>query len=176
MKSEIIIYTDGACKGNPGVGGWGAILKYKDKNKKIYGYEVNTTNGGIIDFTDPRALEKQGPVADQRSRERDYFEGVSTLSKNLNREPTSAEIEGFFDYTRGSAKPGYRDPNISNAAAELQRRGAAGRSVNSNVNTPTAGRGKELKRMVVPFYSGKMGGQLNLKGFNIYLVKLNKLQ
>ena len=44
MKSEIIIYTDGACKGNPGVGGWGAILKYKDKNKKIYGYEVNTTN------------------------------------------------------------------------------------------------------------------------------------
>ena len=127
-------------------------------NSTYDNYEVNTTNGGIIDFTDPRALEKQGPVADQRSRERDYFEGVSTLSKNLNREPTSAEIEGFFDYTRGSAKPGYRDPNISNAAAELQRRGAAGRSVNSNVNTPTAGRGKELKRMVVPFYSGKMGG------------------
>ena len=44
MKSSVIIYTDGACKGNPGVGGWGAILKYKDKNKKIYGYDVNTTN------------------------------------------------------------------------------------------------------------------------------------
>jgi ribonuclease HI len=44
MKNEVIIYTDGACKGNPGVGGWGAVLKYKDKNKKIYGYEVNTTN------------------------------------------------------------------------------------------------------------------------------------
>jgi len=44
MKSSVIIYTDGACKGNPGVGGWGAILKYKDKNKKIYGYDGNTTN------------------------------------------------------------------------------------------------------------------------------------
>ena len=44
MKNEVIIYTDGACKGNPGVGGWGAVLKYKDKNKKIYGYQDNTTN------------------------------------------------------------------------------------------------------------------------------------
>ncbi len=44
MKSDVIIYTDGACKGNPGVGGWGAILEYKDKNKKIYGYDENTTN------------------------------------------------------------------------------------------------------------------------------------
>jgi ribonuclease HI len=44
MKNEVIIYTDGACKGNPGIGGWGAVLKYKDKNKKIYGYQDNTTN------------------------------------------------------------------------------------------------------------------------------------
>ena len=44
MKDKVIIYTDGACKGNPGVGGWGAILSYKDKSKKIYGYEEDTTN------------------------------------------------------------------------------------------------------------------------------------
>lgn len=42
--SNIIIYTDGACKGNPGVGGWGAVIFYKNKSKKIYGYEENTTN------------------------------------------------------------------------------------------------------------------------------------
>ena len=47
MKSDVIIYTDGACKGNPGVGGWGAILEYKDINKKIYGYDENTTNNWI---------------------------------------------------------------------------------------------------------------------------------
>ena len=44
MKNKVIIYTDGACKGNPGVGGWGAVLTYKDKSKKIYGYEEETTN------------------------------------------------------------------------------------------------------------------------------------
>lgn len=44
MKSNVIIYTDGACKGNPGTGGWGAVLEYKDKSIKIYGYEEETTN------------------------------------------------------------------------------------------------------------------------------------
>ena len=42
--SNITIYTDGACKGNPGIGGWGAVLFYKEKSKKIYGYEDSTTN------------------------------------------------------------------------------------------------------------------------------------
>ena len=38
------IYTDGACRGNPGPGGWGALLIYKDADKTIYGGEKNTTN------------------------------------------------------------------------------------------------------------------------------------
>ena len=41
---KIDIYTDGACRGNPGPGGWGALLIYKDANKTIYGGEKNTTN------------------------------------------------------------------------------------------------------------------------------------
>ena len=41
---KIQIYTDGACKGNPGPGGWGAILRYKDKEKELSGFEPNTTN------------------------------------------------------------------------------------------------------------------------------------
>lgn len=40
----IEIYTDGACKGNPGPGGWGALLRYKGTEKKIYGGEMLTTN------------------------------------------------------------------------------------------------------------------------------------
>ena len=43
MKS-ITVYTDGACSGNPGAGGWGAILSYKDFEKEISGFEENTTN------------------------------------------------------------------------------------------------------------------------------------
>ncbi len=41
---EVVIYTDGACSGNPGPGGWGAILMYKGKKLEISGYEDHTTN------------------------------------------------------------------------------------------------------------------------------------
>ena len=45
MTKDIIkIYTDGACSGNPGKGGWGAILLYKGKEKKINGFDPETTN------------------------------------------------------------------------------------------------------------------------------------
>ena len=44
------VYTDGACKGNPGVGGWGAILVYKDNMKEICGKDENTTNN-IMELT-----------------------------------------------------------------------------------------------------------------------------
>lgn len=40
----INIYTDGACRGNPGPGGWGAILRFQDKEKEISGAEAHTTN------------------------------------------------------------------------------------------------------------------------------------
>lgn len=43
MKT-IEIYTDGACKGNPGPGGWGALLRYGDHEKRLYGGELDTTN------------------------------------------------------------------------------------------------------------------------------------
>lgn len=40
----VIIYTDGACRGNPGPGGWAAILQYGDKTREISGSERDTTN------------------------------------------------------------------------------------------------------------------------------------
>ena len=43
MKS-VTIYTDGACSGNPGPGGWGAILSYKGQEKELSGGEAETTN------------------------------------------------------------------------------------------------------------------------------------
>ena len=42
--NKLIAYTDGACKGNPGIGGWGAILSFNSKTKEIYGAERDTTN------------------------------------------------------------------------------------------------------------------------------------
>ena len=47
---EVTIYTDGACSGNPGPGGWGAILMYKDNKKEISGGKENTTNN-VMELT-----------------------------------------------------------------------------------------------------------------------------
>ncbi len=44
MSEHVEIFTDGACKGNPGPGGWGALLRYRGKNRELYGGEHNTTN------------------------------------------------------------------------------------------------------------------------------------
>ena len=44
------IFTDGACKGNPGPGGWGAILRYATTEKEIKGYAPETTNN-IMELT-----------------------------------------------------------------------------------------------------------------------------
>tara|TARA_Y100000590_G_C15563066_1_gene955548 strand:+ start:533 stop:979 length:447 start_codon:yes stop_codon:yes gene_type:complete len=46
----IEIFTDGACKGNPGIGGWGAILIYKDHVKEISGFKLESTNN-IMELT-----------------------------------------------------------------------------------------------------------------------------
>lgn len=42
--SEVIIYTDGACLGNPGPGGWAALLRWRDAERELSGGEANTTN------------------------------------------------------------------------------------------------------------------------------------
>lgn len=47
---EVIIYTDGACSGNPGAGGWGSILMYKDNKKEISGGKKDTTNN-VMELT-----------------------------------------------------------------------------------------------------------------------------
>ncbi|WP_028466830.1 MULTISPECIES: ribonuclease HI [Nisaea] len=44
MKKRVEIYTDGACSGNPGPGGWGAILRYGDTEKELSGGDKETTN------------------------------------------------------------------------------------------------------------------------------------
>ena len=57
MTPKVTIYTDGACKGNPGPGGWGAILFYGDKKKEIHGGEPATTNNRMELMAAIQALE-----------------------------------------------------------------------------------------------------------------------
>lgn len=54
---KIKIYTDGACSGNPGKGGWGALIQENDNEKKLSGSELNTTNNRMELTAVIRALE-----------------------------------------------------------------------------------------------------------------------
>jgi ribonuclease HI len=53
----IKVYTDGACKGNPGQGGWGALILENDSSREIYGGESNTTNNRMELMAVIKALE-----------------------------------------------------------------------------------------------------------------------
>lgn len=57
MAEVVKIYTDGACKGNPGPGGWGALLHYKGHEKELSGGEQETTNNRMELMAVIRALE-----------------------------------------------------------------------------------------------------------------------
>ncbi len=57
MSAPVAIWTDGACSGNPGPGGWGAILRYGDKEKELSGGEALTTNNRMELMAAITALE-----------------------------------------------------------------------------------------------------------------------
>jgi len=58
MSEDIVeMYTDGACKGNPGVGGWGALLQIMGKERELCGGEAHTTNNRMELLAAIRALE-----------------------------------------------------------------------------------------------------------------------
>ena len=58
MPKEVTVFTDGACSGNPGPGGWGAILRYKGHEKELSGGEAGTTNNRMELTALIRALEQ----------------------------------------------------------------------------------------------------------------------
>lgn len=54
---NLVIYTDGACSGNPGPGGWGALLKFGPKEKELFGGEAETTNNRMELMAAIKALQ-----------------------------------------------------------------------------------------------------------------------
>lgn len=66
MTDAVVIYTDGACKGNPGPGGWGAWMRWGEHEKELFGGEPSTTNNrmeltAVIEAL--AALKRPTPVA-----------------------------------------------------------------------------------------------------------------
>lgn len=56
-KAELVIYTDGACSGNPGPGGWGVLMQFGEKEKTLKGGEKETTNNRMEMMAAIKALE-----------------------------------------------------------------------------------------------------------------------
>ena len=57
MSQTVEVYTDGACRGNPGPGGWGVLLRYGNTEKELYGGEADTTNNRMELMAAIQALE-----------------------------------------------------------------------------------------------------------------------
>ena len=73
-KLKVSIYTDGACSGNPGPGGWGALLLFNNKKKEIFGSEANTTNN---------QMEIQGAIKALKELKKECVVDLYTDSKYL---------------------------------------------------------------------------------------------
>lgn len=64
--NHVEAFTDGACRGNPGPGGWGVLLRYGDKEKELYGGEPHTTNNRMELMAAIMALESLSRVCHVR--------------------------------------------------------------------------------------------------------------
>lgn len=109
-------------------------------------FDIDTTTGGIIDFTDGDALEKVGLPKDQQKA---FLDSYTELQKNLGPDvKVDADlIKAYMTLGQPTAAS-----QQSNAAAEFARLGSP-----QFYPTGKGKVGKEIKRMVVPFYTGKMG-------------------
>ena len=79
-KAPVVIYTDGACAGNPGPGGWGALLMWNDHRKEISGGEAATTNNRMELMAAISALEalQEGSKVDIHTDSEYVQKGIST--------------------------------------------------------------------------------------------------
>jgi ribonuclease HI len=79
MQTVVEIFTDGACRGNPGPGGWGVVLRYNDTEKELYGAEVDTTNNRMELVAAIKALESlQRPCQIRLTTDSEYVKNGIT--------------------------------------------------------------------------------------------------
>ena len=92
MSEEIVeIFTDGACKGNPGVGGWGTILRMGEKERELSGGEPATTNN---------RMELMGAISALEALKRHCHIKLNTDSKYV--------LQGITEWLEGWKKRGWK--------------------------------------------------------------------
>lgn len=139
-SARVRIYTDGACSGNPGPGGWGAVLLHNDQRKEIFGGEADTTNNRMELTAAIRALEalKRRSAVDLYTDSRYVMDGITQWITNwkakgwctTNKKPVkNADLWRLLDTKTGDhdvtwhwVKGHAGDPE-NNRADALARRG-----------------------------------------------------
>ena len=96
--NRIRIYTDGACRGNPGPGGWGVLLQYGDHEKELHGGEAETTNN---------RMELMAAIKGLESLTRDQCEVDLTTDSNYVRQGIT---EWIANWKRNGWKTANRKP------------------------------------------------------------------
>jgi len=91
MTNKVVMYTDGACRGNPGPGGWGVLLKYKGSEKTLKGFDSETTNN---------RMELMAVIEGLRSLNRDCAVELNTDSKYV--------LQGINDWIVNWKKNGWK--------------------------------------------------------------------
>ncbi|GAB4256939.1 MAG: ribonuclease HI [Methylomicrobium sp.] len=87
MTEEVVIYTDGACRGNPGPGGWGAVLRYKGVTRDLFGGEALTTNNRMELMAAIQALEalKRSCIVKIHTDSKYLLQGITEWLPNWKR-------------------------------------------------------------------------------------------
>ena len=113
-EKPVIIHTDGACSGNPGPGGWGAILAYGDTVKELSGGEANTTNnrmelmGAIMaleGLTRPSPVELHTEFAISARRDHQVDPWLEAQWLEDRRQEAGEEHRTLAKARRGAASP-----------------------------------------------------------------------
>ncbi|MCW9014334.1 MAG: ribonuclease HI [Gammaproteobacteria bacterium] len=92
QNQTVVLYTDGACRGNPGPGGWGAVMRYQGHEKELYGGELETTNN---------RMELMAAIQGLESLKRSCRVELYTDSKYV--------MQGITDWINGWKKKGWKN-------------------------------------------------------------------
>lgn len=136
---EVTIYTDGACSGNPGPGGWGALLMYKDTKKEISGGKKDTTNNvmeltavieglKLLKFPCKVKLYSDSAYVVNGFNQKWIYGWIKNGWKNSNKEPVkNKELwQELYDLTKVhkvtfNKVKGHSDNELNNRCDELAR-------------------------------------------------------
>jgi ribonuclease HI len=145
-ESAVDIFTDGACSGNPGPGGWGAILRYRDTDRELSGAETLTTNN---------RMELQAAIAALEALKRPCTVRVHTDSAYLK----DGITRWLANWKRNGWKTADRKP-VKNADLWQQLEAAAARHtiswhwVKGHAGHPENERADELARLAIAAMKG----------------------